>query len=353
VSGRELVWLDPGARRVVLRKELPIGRAIVDVQASGGRLVAVLRSSNHRGTGITVVVADADGRVRSREIRLRQSDGVLPETRLTLERGGKRAFLVAWQQSGGAGPQPLRVIDLTQLTVKQHAVALFEGRFHLPSGFMARAEAFGAHGVLISGAYVPLFRNGKHVPAAGTFLLDTRTFRIRQLDARASAFVVAGDRAYTFGSSALRLSAPPRGIGIAAYDSDGNQLYHLFGTRVFTQFVVAGGYGHVLRHDQPNGLAFELGSGRSLGPRPRPETEIEVLAPADSVRRSASSATQSKDPSTARSPSAQAARVRGYTVSNRGREVKPRQSRGRLFDEHPTSCSCSGRSARPRSTVSR
>jgi hypothetical protein len=61
VSGRELVVLDAESGKVVRRTKLPIARAIVDVQASGGRLVAVLRSSDHRGTGITVLVADAAG----------------------------------------------------------------------------------------------------------------------------------------------------------------------------------------------------------------------------------------------------------------------------------------------------
>lgn len=316
VSGRELVVLDPAKRKIVRRTKLPIGRAIVDVQASGGRLVAVLRSSNHRGTGITLLVADAEGRVRSREIQLRPTDGVLPETRLTLERGGERAFLLAWQ-AGGGGPQPLRVIDLDRLTVTQRPVTIAEGRYHPPSGFMARAESFGEHGILISGAYVPLFRDGEHVPAAGTFLLDTRTFRIRQLDARANAFVVAGDRAYTFGSTALRAPAAPRGIGVAAYDTSGKRLYHAFGTRTFTQFLATSGYGHLLRGDRSQAVAFELETGRSLGPRPAPGGEIEVLAPADP-------APTTRGP--ARRPAALTATAPDpfSRISNRGTRVEPK-----------------------------
>ena len=328
VSGRELVVLDPDRGKIVRRTKLPIGRAIVDVQASGGRLVAVLRSSNHRGTGITVLVADAAGRVGSRELRLRSTDGVLPETRLTLERGGERAFLLAWQ-AGGGGPQPLREIDLDRLVVTERRVTIAEGRFDPPSGFMARAQSFGDRGILISGAFVPLFRDGEHVPAAGTFLLDTRTFRIRRLDERASAFVVVGDRAYTFGSTALRLPAAPRGIGVAAYDTNGRRLYHAFGTRTFTQFLAAPGYGHLLRGDRSQAVAFELESGRSLGPRPRPKQEIEILEAADPTRAARAAM---KPAAATRRPAAAAP---GYTVSNRGREVAPKQGRGRLFPDRP------------------
>lgn len=317
VSRRELVVLDPDRGKIVRRTKLPIGRAIVDVQASGGRLVAVLRSSNHRGTGITVLVADAAGRVRSREVRLRPTDGVLPETRLTLERGGERAFLLAWQ-AGGGGPQPLRVIDLDRLAVTQRRVTIAEGRFFPPSGFVARAESFGERGILISGAFVPLFREGEHVPAAGTFLLDTRTFRIRQLDERANAFVVAADRAYTFGSTALRAAAAPRGIGIAAYDTSGRRLYHAFGTRTFTQFLVAAGYGHLLRPDRSEAVAFELESGRSLGPRPAPRGEIEVLAPADLAPTARGAA---RGPAAAAAPPATDPFSR---ISNRGARVEPK-----------------------------
>ena len=316
VSARELVVLDPAARGIVRRTPLPIGRAIVDVQASGGRLVAILRSSNHRGTGITLLVAGADGRVRSREIQLRRTEGVLPETRLTLERGGKRAFLLAWQPSGQRGPQPLREIDLDRLVVTERRVTIGEGRFHLPSAFMARAESFGEHGVLISGAFVPLFRDGKHVPAAGTFLLDTRTFVIRQLDPRANAFAVAGDRAYAYGSSAVRNPPRPRGIGVAAYASSGKRLYHAFGTRTFTRLVVAGGFGHLLRGDRSEGLAFELETGRSLGPQPVPDGEIEVLEAADAAPAANASA---RRPSAARAPAAADPFSR---VANRGTRVE-------------------------------
>ena len=315
VSGRELVVLDPAARRVVRRTKLPIGRAIVDVQASGGRLVAVLRSSNHRGTGITVLVADAAGRVRSREIELRPTEGVLPETRLTLERGGKRAFLLAWQ-AGGGGPQPLRELDLDRLTVTQRRVTISEGRLDRASAFMARAETFGDNGILISGAFVPLFRNGEHVPAAGTFLLDTRTFRIRQLDQRANAFVVAGDRAYTFGSTALRRATAPYGIGVAAYDTNGRRLYHAFGTRTFVRLLTAAGFGHLLRGDRSEAVAFELESGRSLGPRSAPAGEIEVLEAADPAPRRATRRPAAATAAPAPDPFSR--------VSNRGTRVEPK-----------------------------
>jgi hypothetical protein len=360
VSARELVVLDPQTHHVVRRTALPIGRAIVDVQASGGRLVAILRSSNHRGTGITLVAANAEGRVRTREIRLRENDGVLPETRLTLERGGKRAFLFAWRPQGMAGPLPLREIDLDSLTATERAVTITEERFYRPSGFMAWAQPFGDSAILISGAFVPLLRDGKHVPPAGIFILDTRTFKISQLDARANAFVIADDRAYTFGSTALLSAKPPRGIGVAAYDTSGSRLYHGFGTRSFRRLVAAGGYGHLLRGDRSSGVAFELASGRSLGTSAVSNAEIEVLeptAPASNPNPLSRlcGGTSGPCPSTVRPSTSEAApaasigapspkavpgvngssSARGYMVSNRGREVKPNQRSENLFQGHP------------------
>jgi hypothetical protein len=323
VSARELVVIDPQAHHVIRRTALPIGRAIVDVQASGGRLVAILRSSNHRGTGIMLVVANAEGGVRTHEIRLRESDGVLPETRLTLERGGKRAFLFAWQHSGAAGPQPVREINLDQLTVTQRAVTIAEGRFYRPSGFSAWAESFGDNAVLISGAYVPLFRDGRHVPAAGIFIVDTRTFQIRQLDARATAVAIAGDRAYTYGSSVLLGATRPRGIGVTAYDTNGKRLYRGFGTRSFARLLVADGYGHLLRGDRTNQVVFELASGRSLGTRAAPDAEIEVLEAAAAAPLTSA---PTRRPSAA-APAAVTADPSFARVSNRGTRVKPKATK--------------------------
>ena len=191
---------------------------------------------------------------------------------------------------------------------------------------MASAESFGDNSVLISGAFVPLFRDGRHVPAAGIFIVDTRTFRIRQLDARATAFAIAGERAYTFGSSVLLGATPPRGIGVAAYDTNGKRLYHGFGTRSFARLLVADGYGHLLRGDRTSAVAFELASGRSLGTSAAPSAEIEVLERAATASLT-SAPSRRPSAATPAAPAAVPADPSFARVSNRGTRVEPKATK--------------------------
>jgi hypothetical protein len=256
---------------------LPIGRAVIGMQAAGDRVVLLLRNSNGRGTSVTLVVGDVDGNVRQREIPLPTLSGVLPAVQLTVERSTSRAFVFSWRSR--LGTPPVKVVDLTTLAVRDRTISIAGSDFDPPSIIGPFAQAFGEHGVLVSGALVPVVRDGRHVPPGGIFLLDTRTFVVRQLHPHAIQFTVAADRAYMWGfGSAPALGG--RGVGLTAYGTGGQPLYQLFGTRTFARFVAAGRFGHLISRGGRQ-FVVDLERGRTLGSRRAPRANVEVLVPAE------------------------------------------------------------------------
>jgi hypothetical protein len=267
VAARALVVLDTTGSRVVARRPLTNKLAVGQAVAAGGRFVLLLRSSDHRGSTVQLVVADARGDVRTTELEVGQSRGVLRATALTVEPDGSRAYVFPFEF--GRAAASLLEIDLDTLRSTRHPLLPAPGAEIRPAlvvGAPGAAVQVGKGRVAVTDLF-PLRVNGERRAAAGVFLVDTRTFTARLVDARARSFVVAGERLFTFGRA--NVPGAELGTGVTAYDLDGRRLYRLYGDRAFDRLVVAGGYGHALPgSSERRRVVFAAAAGRGIGTLP-------------------------------------------------------------------------------------
>jgi hypothetical protein len=263
VAVRELVVVDTAALRVVARRQLTTKLAIGQAVAAGGRVVLLLRSSDHKGSTVQLVVADARGNVRTTELEVGQTRGVLRATTLTVEADGSRAYV--FPSDFGRTAPSLLAVDLGTLRSTPHALRLE------PAASLRPASVVIAPGAAVQAGegravVTDLFRLRDRA-ASGVFLVDTRTFAARLVDPRARSFAVAGGRLFTFGRA--NDVGSERGTGVAAYDLDGRRLYHLYGDRSFDRLFVAGGYGHALPGSRERRrVVFAADGGRGIGTLP-------------------------------------------------------------------------------------
>ncbi|MBD0349001.1 MAG: hypothetical protein ICV59_07605, partial [Thermoleophilia bacterium] len=310
VRNRTLVFADPLAGRVLSRRALTNKLALRGAEATAGRLVVALRSSSGKGSTITLVVADADGRVRSAAVEVGRRGGALNQTAVVVEPSGRRAFVLGWAFKR---EPPVIEVDLDTMTATSRAVRIAE------SGVLERATlsglqaaAFGDDKIVATGAVAASERvRGEIVPGAGVFVIDTRSWTARRLDPRAIYFDPHGDRLVTYGTSSsvsdARARRGRRGSGITIYHATGSELAHLYGYRQFSNVKLAGDYGHVLLGPpRRKRLVFDLRTGKPLGMLPKLGRLIEVLPPPPraSPARRASTAPSSQNPPA--SPSAAA-----------------------------------------------
>lgn len=284
VRERTLDFVDPTSGQVVSRRRLTNKLSVSGAQTAAGRLVLTLSSSSHKGSTIDLVVAAADGSVRSRAIEVGRFHGVLNPTALAVERTGQRAFLLG--SAFSRRTPPVIEIDLDTLTVQPRRLRLPAGEPRPRASLSSlSAAAVDESRIAVTGAIAATERpDGKYVPAAGIFLIDTRSWTARLVEPRAIYFHVHDGKLITYGPSSRRLEAlrrTGRGSGINAYDLSGRSLYHLYGSRPFSSVAFAGSYGHVLLGPpRRKRLIFDANTGRRLGTLPALTRPIELLPPA-------------------------------------------------------------------------
>jgi hypothetical protein len=270
VRARWLVVVDAASGRVVSRRRLTNKLAITGAVSAGGRLVMLMQSSGFRGSTALLVVASADGTVRQVTVKVGSTHGVLRYNQLVVTPVGDRAYVVV---AGGLVVD----IDLTTLETTYHRVR----QPARASG--ASPVVFGPQAAMLGRdiAVVGLFRGA--APLGGTYLVDTDSWRVRALDARASFFVPGGDVLATFGPAPfLPGGGPPRGrgTGLSLFDAEGRLRFHLYGTRRLQMVELVLGYGHAFfgaRTPSPKAgrfyspvwrdAVFDLASGQTLATR--------------------------------------------------------------------------------------
>ncbi len=232
----------------------PVARRLVSARATEGQLISfgrtrdalVLLLAPDDGIGpARLALLGADGAYRTAELAQisagwrhpLQADEPPGEHRhpgLAVDPVGGRAYVVG----GGA---PVAEVDLRSLAVSYHRparpVSLF-GRLRdwLEPSAHAKGPVLGSTRTarwLGNGLLAVTGDDGRPGPGgvvttvAGLSLVDTRTWSVRTLDrAASSADVVAG----TLLASANGFPERP-GIGLKAFDLEGNQRFHLFGSR--------------------------------------------------------------------------------------------------------------------------
>lgn len=266
VRARWLVVVDPAGGHVVTRRRLTNKLAITGAVSAGGNLVLLMQSSGFRGSTALLAVASADGTVRQVTVKVGSTHGVLRYNQLVVTPAGDRAYVVV---AGGLVVE----IDLTTLETTYHRVpppARTSG---------AAAVVYGPQAAMLGRdiAVVGLFRGA--APLGGTYLVDTDSWRVRALDARASFFVPGGDVLATYGPAPFRPGGGPprvRGTGLSLFDAEGRLRFHRYGTRQLQMVELVLGYGHAFfgartLRPKPGSLyspvwrdtVFDLASGRT------------------------------------------------------------------------------------------
>jgi hypothetical protein len=279
VRERRAVFIDPTSGRIVARR--PLSKLALGGHAAGARLVLTLRRSTRAGSTVKLVILEAGGRIRARRIEVGRTSGALNVTAVTAEPSGRRAFIVGWA-AGRATPVVIEV-DLEALTVTRRRLRIERSGSLPPAAFSGLSvipiddRRIAAIGAISASRRI----GGERGPAAGIFLIDTRTWRARLLDPRAVYLQLHDGGLLTYGPSTRRLESSRRsgrGSGITAYNVVGRRLYHLYGNRAFSDIEVAGDYGHILLGPpRTRRLVFDLRGGRRLGMLPALRDPIEVL----------------------------------------------------------------------------
>jgi hypothetical protein len=169
-------------------------------------------------------VIGADGAVRSAPLRFGSGPTLRFFAGLAMGPASPRAYVVL---SGGR----VAVADLRTLRVRYHTIRALPGAVATEAPLvLLHAATLGRHAVVVSGLFVRS-SPGREQPV-GISVLDTRTWRVRPIDRRASTFAVAGDTVVTAGR------------GVTGYAVDGTRLYHLLDATPVSRIQIVQGRAH-------------------------------------------------------------------------------------------------------------
>jgi hypothetical protein len=268
-SETKLLTVDIAGPRIVASEN--INGVVVRAVITTNELVALVAPEKAIGPGRLVVLSPTTG-VRSvslQEILTGQTSTTAGITRSVLPglaSSGRHAYVIP-----AAGP--VAEVDLDSLRVSYHDSAwrhvaarakASEGttRHALPIGdFIA---VFGRDDETFTDANGRLNERGR---PSGLDLIDTRNWSIRTLDDAATWAVVGGERLFvtrhTWDSSTQTIS----GMGIAAYDRDGQKRFHLFPGKPASVALVYRNRAYVHLGSFDWTLVVEVSSGHMLGLR--------------------------------------------------------------------------------------
>jgi len=302
VRARAAVTLDPTSGRIIARRALTNKLAIGGIGVGSDRLVLMLRSSSNNGSTVELAVVGPDGGVRTRSIEVGKTRGVLNATALAVESSGKRAFLFGWAIERAT--PPVLEVDLDTLKATRRVVRVEQPGSLAPAGLSTLHVGPAADGFVVAfGAIGTTARSeGTLRPAAGLFVIDTRSWTAKQLDRRASYFKIHGGRVVTYGPSSDRSGAQaPHGSGVSVYELPGRRLFHLYANRPFQRIELADDYGHVLfGRERTKRLVFNASAGEPLGMLPAIREPIEVLPPVDPAAKTRAPSAATAGPTAAR-----------------------------------------------------
>jgi len=222
VRARYAVGVDAARGRVLFRTRFDQRLALTGWGASQGRVALLYQSSSLLARRSRLTVISPDGTVRSARLHFAADRTLRLFAGLAVDPSARRAYAVL---SGGR----VAVVDLRSLRVAYHVVRVLPGAARRAPFVMMRAAWVNSHTLVVSG----LFANPYGVShPAGLSLVDTRTWRGRVLDRRATTFAVARGTVFTAGA------------GVTAYRLDGSRRYHLLGSTRVSQIQIVQGRAH-------------------------------------------------------------------------------------------------------------
>ncbi|HKG10157.1 MAG TPA: hypothetical protein VKB07_06250 [Gaiellaceae bacterium] len=233
--------VDPVAGRLVSAR--PAEGEVVSAARTRTALVLLLAPSGGIGPARLATLA-ADGAYRTVELsrvtagfRYPEIDGPPGEHRvpgLAIDSAGDRAFVVG-------ADEPIAEIDLAALAVSYHEPARpisLVGRLltwlEPPAeakgpllGAVRRAVWLGNGLLAVTGEDGRPGRDGVVTQAAGLSVVDTRTWKVEAVQRAATAATMAGGTLLASAAGYPELE----GIGLRGYNLDGDQRFHVFGSR--------------------------------------------------------------------------------------------------------------------------
>ncbi|HET8741424.1 MAG TPA: hypothetical protein VFM41_02285 [Gaiella sp.] len=285
VQSRQLVVIDPLARRVVARTPITNKLAINGVVSAGDHLVLLLKpQAPRKSSALRLVIADAEGKTRTAGVEVGRHGSALRPAALVVEPRGRRAFVLVWPLGLDKG----RAVEVNLDTLRPgtHTIRLARGTPIRPAGVASLQAVSAGEGHLAATDIIP-GPDGR--TAGGVFLLDTHTWVARLLDPRAHQLAYRDGQLFTFGPDNL---GRPGGTGVTAYDLNGQHIYHSYGERNFARLLFAGAYGHGLPPSAGAGDAFETATGARIGKTaPLNPFRIELVSDASPTARRSTTAT--------------------------------------------------------------
>jgi hypothetical protein len=235
-DGARVVWIDPGARRVLKREVLDVGPGAV--AAGGGNLVALLPPAEGEGTA-RLVVASADGGLRivplpAIPISLWAPDdgGSFEQISpgLALDSDSRRAYVVG---TNGVVAE----VDLDSFAVTTHALGRRFAKAMNGDGLQARWLGNGT--LAVAGqryASSAAANGGERVSETplGLRLIDVRTWSERMLDRGATAMAIVPGSLLAYGTTSSwggEGAASLAGMGVVAYGMDGSARFRALAGR--------------------------------------------------------------------------------------------------------------------------
>ena len=224
VRARYAVGVDATSGRVLFRTPFEQRLSLTGEGSSQGQVALLYQSSSLLARRARIDVVAPDGTVRSVPLHFGRGRSVHLVAGLAVDPVSPRAYVVL---SGGR----VAVVDLRSLRIAYHTIAALPAATASAADFVTlRAETFDSHSLVVSGLF--LLRSSASERPAGLAVVDTRTWRSRVIDRRATRFAVAGDTIVTAGR------------GITGYRADGSHRYHLLGAARISMLQIVQGRAH-------------------------------------------------------------------------------------------------------------
>ena len=275
--------VDPGARRIV--SSAPIGGDTAVWTRAGDRLLVLVTPTNAIGPAQLVVV-DATGGVRAVKLSRVVAGRSWPEDHSAPMLGTQQIPALAADSAAGRAyviqpDAPAAEIALDSLEVSYHVLAPASLAARLSAWLQPVARAKGMNGtawngVALGNGFVAVTGTAAHAvlngnteqmssSPAGLAIVDVRNWTIRTLDGAADAVAVADGLLLATGRSWTSTEQRSTGMGLAAYESDMKQRFHLFAGDSAWVEQTWGGRAYVQRDGKTT--VVELATGRVVEER--------------------------------------------------------------------------------------
>jgi hypothetical protein len=246
LTAQDMLAINPSSGAVKWRRKLSTSLAPTDSATVGHTTILLLQAVKAELRGrATVIAASPGGVLRSSSLTLTQAGyGSYPAALVvTAGTGGRHSYVL----SGGG---KVYSIDPATAQATLHRVTPpADTPATSPPDLLLDAAPLGSN-IAASG----FFPRPAGPPAAGIFLIDTKTWAAKLLDPKTPEWFTAGSSLVTF-TQAGQFRSPAawktKGTGITIYNANGAVRRHLYGTQAFVGVTALPGYDAAILPGRP------------------------------------------------------------------------------------------------------